>query len=182
MIKFNSIVFCLSKNKGDLNKIKAYLSGQGKFKYAHGDIASVSLPLKKVREIETKSWVDLVEIEINNIIPLSDTMLINNNIIPLHNSQSPLTDSLDGEGVIIGFLDTGVDFNHDDFKDVNGNSRIISKSDHERLFFITRSSKTLLVPEPCSRTIQGSFFISIESSVIPSDAQRVVDATKAIWS
>ena len=23
--------------KGDLNKIKAYLSGQGKFKYAHGD-------------------------------------------------------------------------------------------------------------------------------------------------
>ena len=117
--------------QGDVVKIKAFVESKGgKFKFAHGNIASVHLPYIVTRELEMKPWVKLIEFESNRIRPLSDTMLINNNITPLHNGISPFNDTTNGEGVIIGFLDTGVDFNHDDFKDSNGNSRILSIWDH----------------------------------------------------
>jgi subtilisin family serine protease len=56
--------------------------------------------------------------------PLNDTMLYNNNIVPVHAGQSPLPQAYDGTGVVIGIIDTGIDFTHPDFQDSTGSTRI----------------------------------------------------------
>jgi len=38
--------------------------------------------------------------------------------------MAPLTQAYDGTGIIMGIIDTGIDFNHPDFKDASGNTRI----------------------------------------------------------
>jgi Subtilisin-like serine proteases len=58
--------------------------------------------------------------------PHNDTMRINNRINDVHNGLSPLPSGYSGNGVIIGFIDTGIDFNNADFKNPNGSTRIIS--------------------------------------------------------
>ena len=58
--------------------------------------------------------------------PMNDTMRVNNRINDAHNGVSPLSNSHTGNGVIIGFIDTGIDFTHDDFKNPDGSTRIIS--------------------------------------------------------
>ena len=57
---------------------------------------------------------------------MNDTMRVNNKINDAHNGISPLSNSHTGNGVIIGFIDTGIDFTHDDFKHPDGSTRIIS--------------------------------------------------------
>ncbi len=58
-------------------------------------------------------------------IPMSDTMRVNNRIDSVHSAAAPLTSSYTGENVVLGFIDTGIDFAHPDFKDANGNTRIL---------------------------------------------------------
>jgi subtilisin family serine protease len=55
---------------------------------------------------------------------MNDTMLVNSNVVPVHNGQAPLVQGYDGSGVVIGIIDTGIDFNHPDLQDSLGNSRV----------------------------------------------------------
>ena len=56
---------------------------------------------------------------------MSDTMRINNRIDSVHSGANPLGMPYSGSNVVCGFIDTGIDFAHPDFKDVNGNTRIL---------------------------------------------------------
>ncbi len=57
--------------------------------------------------------------------PLNDQMILNNNIFPLHQGVSPLSGPLTGEGVIMGVVDSGVELDHPDFQEEDGNTRIL---------------------------------------------------------
>ncbi len=111
--------------QGDVNTIKALVSANGgTFKYSAGNIAVVNLPLGQIGNIVTNKAVQRIEAYSQHIRPMNDTMLKNNNIIPVHTGQAPLTQAYDGTGVVVGFIDTGIDFSHPDFKNSNGKSRI----------------------------------------------------------
>lgn len=56
---------------------------------------------------------------------LNDTMKIQSNVYPARNGMAPLTQGYSGDDVILGLIDSGVDFNHPDFKDSLGNTRIL---------------------------------------------------------
>lgn len=58
-------------------------------------------------------------------VPMSDTMRVNNRIDSVHSGATPLNIGYTGENVVLGFIDTGIDFAHPDFKDTNGNTRIL---------------------------------------------------------
>ncbi|MBM77362.1 MAG: hypothetical protein CL846_02665 [Crocinitomicaceae bacterium] len=58
--------------------------------------------------------------------PHNDTMRVNNRINDAHNGISPLPVGYTGKDVIIGFIDTEIDYDNPDFKNSDGSTRIIS--------------------------------------------------------
>lgn len=48
----------------------------------------------------------------------------------VHSGTGGLPSSYTGEGVIVGYVDTGIDFNHPDFKNSDGTTRVLRYWDH----------------------------------------------------
>jgi subtilisin family serine protease len=119
--------------QGDLTIIKELVqTAGGKFKSSAGDIANVTLPMNQLPELVTHHGITRIETFPEHLHPLNlnDTLLKNSNVVPAHNGQAPLTQGYDGTGVVIGFIDTGIDWSHGDFKDATGHSRIKWLWDH----------------------------------------------------
>ncbi len=113
--------------KGDVTKIKRLIASDGGiFKYASGNISVIKVSTKTIGKLLSDKSIQRIESYVPHFQPLqhTDTLLINNNVLPVHNGTAPLTQAYDGTGIVIGFVDTGIDFAHPDFKDSNGKSRI----------------------------------------------------------
>src|ERR1041385_2263353 len=111
--------------KGDVEKIKAETQALGGvFKYSAGDIVAVRMPLGAVPQLATKDYVSRIECNDMRLQELCDTMAVNNNVWPVHSGFAPLTQPYDGTGVVMGIIDEGIDLTHQDFMDINGNTRI----------------------------------------------------------
>ena len=117
--------------QGDVDVIKQLVvSAGGKYEYAAGDIAKVSISLQNIDKITSSSGIQRIEIMSHSFRPLNDTMLKHNNILQVHSGQAPLTQGYDGTGVVVGFIDTGIDFTHPDFQDASHHSRVKYLWDH----------------------------------------------------
>ena len=62
-----------------------------------------------------------------NAIPvaLADSARLLFNVNPVHNGTGGLDGPYTGQGVIIGYVDQGLDFNHPDFKNEDGSTRVL---------------------------------------------------------
>lgn len=58
--------------------------------------------------------------------PMNDTMRVNNRINPITTGTHPLDTSYTGKGIIVGFIDTGIDFRHPDFRTSGNRTRILN--------------------------------------------------------
>ncbi len=113
--------------RGDADKIKQeILKLGGKNKLSTKDIVQVELPSSKIIQFSANDFVQAIEFSFSKPTTLNDTMRIHNNILPIHQGTTPLFQPYTGKGVIIGFIDTGIDFVHLDFKDTLGNTRILA--------------------------------------------------------
>ncbi|MEX1191250.1 MAG: S8/S53 family peptidase [Brumimicrobium sp.] len=63
--------------------------------------------------------------EYNPPVALDDTARVLHNVNKVHDGESPLLTAYTGKGVIIGVIDQGLDHNHPDFIDQNGNTRVL---------------------------------------------------------
>lgn len=70
---------------------------------------------------------------------LNDTSRVTHKINEVHSGLAPLPDSYTGKDVIMGYIDTGIDFNHYDFKDVDSNTRVLYYWDHSLGFDAART-------------------------------------------
>lgn len=116
------IVFLVKGNENDVTTAVA-LSG-GKIKYKVNDIYSVNIPASKALQFTSSLKNAYTEFSTAKGEPLADSMLINNRIDSVRAGLGILPKGYDGEGVIIGIIDSGIDFTHPDFKNTNGTTRI----------------------------------------------------------
>lgn len=114
--------------KGNLEDIKkAVAKCNGIYKYGYKNVASVYIPFNKVDFLAVQKGIDYLE---NGDVPVvslgrNDQALTLNNINPIHAGQTPLTQSYKGDGVIVGFIDDGIDFRHADFRNDDSSTRIL---------------------------------------------------------
>ncbi len=117
--------------KGDVAHIKHLVeTNGGHFKFSSGDIASVMVPVSAISNLLNDDKIVRIEQGSQKLKALNDTMLVNNNVVPVHDGMSPLPQGYDGSGVVIGFIDTGIDYTHPDFRDSLGNTRVKFIWDH----------------------------------------------------
>ena len=111
--------------KGNLNAIQDEVRNAGGI-YKHGlkNIASVSVPASAIRTIIANP--DIKRIEYYNAQPqlLGDFIRQNNNLDSLHNGMGELPQGLDGEGIIVATIDSGMDWQHPDLQNDDGTTRI----------------------------------------------------------
>ncbi len=120
-----SVVGILIKSSDDVRTAVESLGGT--VGSQHGDIYTAILPVISIPELAEKEHVVYIEASRsmeNNL----EFALPKTGAAILHDLAAPA--NLTGKGVIIGFTDTGIDFEHEDFKDENGDSRILYIWDH----------------------------------------------------
>lgn len=111
--------------KGDVERIKGLLeTNGGKFKRSAGDVAIAHLTYQQIATLLQKPGIIRIEAYPQQTVLMNDTMLINNRVVAVHNGDAPLTQAYDGTGVVVGVMDTGIDFSHPDFLDSLGKTRV----------------------------------------------------------
>ncbi len=110
---------------GDIPKLLAAEKTLGiKVKYYANNVACVNANVNAIAALIENKTAKFIEYIEPNKKPLNDTMQIRNRIRPVKLGTTPLTAAYDGTGMIVGIIDSGCDFNHPDFKDALGNTRI----------------------------------------------------------
>jgi subtilisin family serine protease len=96
----------------------------GVYKFSAGDISSLAVPYKNLLAFSREIAVERIEAQEVKAVSLMDSARIKNNIDSAHNGYAPLTQAYKGAGVLVGIIDGGIYFRHQDFKRPNGNTRI----------------------------------------------------------
>ena len=111
--------------KGDLEKIK-WLAAKygGTYKYGYSNVASVSIPEKNIEAFTAETAIAKVADRCSKAVFLMDTARIRNNIDSAQTGYAPLPDSMVGKNVLIGIIDGGIYWQHQDFKNADGTTRI----------------------------------------------------------
>jgi subtilisin family serine protease len=111
--------------EGTEQKVKqAVQENGGQCLYSLGGITSALIPAGSIQNLASQKYITRIEQGSIRLHPLNDTMVYLNNVVEVHNGLSPLSQSYNGAGIVCGFIDTGIDFTHGDFKDSLGHTRI----------------------------------------------------------
>ncbi len=93
-------------------------------KYKVGNIYSIKATSETIKKIAQSSQCVRIEYTQHHLKLMDDTALVRNRITDVHLGTPPLSQTYDGTGILMGFIDSGIDFNHPDLRDANGNSRV----------------------------------------------------------
>lgn len=102
----------------------------GKIRSMLGQVFTVELPLSQVSEIAQSEWIEYIEANrtLKNKIDRFPASIRGN----IKNQSKEYKAPYQGKGILVGILDSGIDCTHPDFKDENGNSRILFYWDQGR--------------------------------------------------
>lgn len=92
--------------------------------YHSGAIYSVTAGLQELEELSKLPQVLRIEYTKHRLELMGDTCMVRNKLKAAKLGMPPLAQPYDGTGVVVGIIDSGTDFNHPDFKNSNGTSRI----------------------------------------------------------
>lgn len=111
--------------KGDGQKIEsACKQYDGWLKYSFGNIHAVEIPTSKIKLFAQEPAIEKIQSFASHGTLLMDTARINNNIDSAHAGFAPLTQAYSGKGVVVGIIDGGIYWQHPDFKNPDGSTRI----------------------------------------------------------
>ena len=118
--------------KGDLNAIKS--NQDIYYKYSHSEWHFIRCTSQMLGEMCQSKVISQIYFTPSFPAILNDTMRLVQNIDSVHAGYAPLPSSYTGKDVIIGYVDTGIDFNHGDFKNDDGTTRVLRYWDHSIVF------------------------------------------------
>lgn len=97
-----------------------------------GNILTIRIPIDKIEYVSSLENVTRIDVE----RPLH----LNNDSVRMYTkvnevqAATNLPKSFNGKGVVLGVVDYGIDYNHANFKDINGKTRIVSVYDGDSTF------------------------------------------------
>ncbi|MBP6312815.1 MAG: S8 family peptidase [Flavobacteriales bacterium] len=97
----------------------------GTIKMARPSLVAARVPVQYVRELALSNAIKRFEFSMEPGQVLNDSMRVKNHVSEVHMGLDPLLQGYDGEDVIIGIIDSGMDYRHPDFQDAGGNTRIL---------------------------------------------------------
>ncbi len=107
--------------RGNMGGIKQLVQKcGGTFKYSYGSIAAIIIPISALGTFNESGSVLRMEGAPHRISLANDSMRVKNHIQEVLDGLPPLPQAYQGKGVAIGFLDTGIDYLHADFRDSSG--------------------------------------------------------------
>ena len=123
---------------GDVAEIERLVkTNGGHVKYSKGNLVSVRVPLSTVEALSQSKHVKPIEFTIEKGVSLNDTMRMRNHVNEVHNALSPLQQAYTGENIVLGFIDTGIDYTHPDFQNPDGTTRVLEIWDQTKPFDAT---------------------------------------------
>lgn len=96
----------------------------GILRFSAGNISSVAIPYRNLTHFSQEAGVVSIENSTTAVQKLMDSARIYNNIDSALLGIAPLSQPYRGTGVIVGIIDGGLYFRHQDFRRANGNTRI----------------------------------------------------------
>ncbi|MBI3511542.1 MAG: S8 family peptidase [Bacteroidetes bacterium] len=93
--------------------------------YNEGMICSVCIPAHELVNFSKENGIVRIGNSVGKMQLMNDTIKQQTGLNNVHNGMAPLTQPYKGDNVIMGMIDSGIDFNHPDFKDSNGKTRIL---------------------------------------------------------
>lgn len=115
---------------GEMEELVAFaLTKRTKF-YPFENALMLKLNKEEILALNEKDFIEHVEFDIAKPEILNDQMLINNNVIPVHQGIDPLNSDYSGKGVLVGVIDSGIELLHPDFLDDDNKTRVLYLWDH----------------------------------------------------
>lgn len=111
--------------EGDVQEMEAKMGEyNGRFKYAYGNIAALELPVYAIADFAATDFVQYVERPVAPPHLLDDQSSMHINVDSVWQGLGDLPRAFTGKDVVIGFLDSGMDFNHPDFAHTDSTTRV----------------------------------------------------------
>jgi hypothetical protein len=95
------------------------------YKYSTEDWHFIRCSSQRLSVLIDQGLVTQIYFEPSHPAMLNDTMRYTQNIDSVHLGITPLQSSYTGKDVIIGYVDSGLDYNHADFKNADGSTRVL---------------------------------------------------------
>ena len=116
--------------RGSVGELSAFAQRYDHHFYPFKGGVRMKLNKEEILRLNQLNFVDYVEFDFSKGQVMNDQMLINNNVVPVHQGIDPLNSSYSGNGVIIGMIDSGIELLHPDFLDENNETRVLYLWDH----------------------------------------------------
>ncbi len=123
--------------KGDIQKIKEARTVH--YKYSTADWHFIRCSSVQLAGMLNENTVEQVYFTPSAPRMLNDTMRLNQNVDSVHAGAAPLDTRYRGKDIIMGYIDTGIDYTHEDFINSDGSTRVIRYWDQALPVHATRT-------------------------------------------
>ncbi len=100
------------------------LNAGGRVDAVVGEVLTAKLPLEMIRSLAQSDKIKKIRVA-SPVRLLNDLAMTTVGADRVHAGQSPLIQPYQGEGVIVGIIDSGIDLDHEDFQEADGTTRIL---------------------------------------------------------